>query len=494
MAIEVVPNLPPGDEPPGPQVVVAESGDDIAALCGKMDMAASNQVILFIRRPNQALRSELALPRIKKYAQSVGKEVALVTRNRGLQARARQVGLPVFGSIKRVYFGRRPPWIIGIGGYILTLPRPTADFVRRLVVGSVFGAALALAAYLLLPAATVTIQPQSEPVTRVLTVTGSPNTIQPNVFELLVPARPTRLSIPVEIVTAATGRETTTGDKRAVGEVQFSNKTDIEQSLPAGTIVSTDEGVQFRTLASVYLPPQRDAKVNVPVLAVNGGEVGNVRPNSVKTVEHSGNAITVTNERGFSGGTNRTARTITDRDAGSAKAAAAQLAREQALKRITEESSSQSVPVPDSIELTLADERFSPKVGEAGDYVTYNAIAVLNILVLDQADLQALAQMTLRPSESDRTLLRGSLRMIPLEVRSYNALERRTEVDFLAVAAVAPRLDLERLKTAIKGRSRREAEQYLRQHVPVENVTIETKPAWLGLPRLGWRITIQVRP
>lgn len=494
MALEIVPNPQTEDEPRGPHIVIVEPTDDIAAICGKMDIGPSDQVILVARGRNRALRSELGLPRIKRHAELTGKELALVTRNRELRSRARQLHLPVFNSVKGVWFGRRPSWIIAIGAYSWAIPRPSLQGLIRPVGMFSLLLGLVILAYLFIPSATVTVQPQTETVVRIIPVMGSPSMLQVSVPDLAVPGRPTRVVVPLEIIAPASGSDQVVGDKRAAGEVQFTNKTNSVQTVPAGTIVSTDDGRQFQTLVEVRLPDQGEAKTSVPVQAVNPGEGGNISAQAIKHVEGLGDVVAVTNERGFNGGSNRTVKTVTERDIASARAAARRLGHDLGLRRLSEESKGQSVAVPESVELALTDERLNAKAGDPADYLSYNATAVMNVLVLDRNDLRKLAQAVLQPPGSERLILESSLDVRPLVVRGYNALDQKVDIDVLAMAVVAPPLDLERLKEAISGRSKRDTEAYLRNYGGFQRVTVETKPSWLGLPRLTRRITIQVQP
>jgi hypothetical protein len=494
MALDIATEPPGADSPVGPHLVIVEPDDDIAAICGKMDMSPSDQVILAVRRRNRSLRSEVGLPRVKKHALNTGRTIALVTSDRELRARARQLEMPVFGSIKRVRFGALNPWVFSVGALSIVIPRPDLSGLFRLALFGGAGALLLLLAYVFLPSATVTIQPETQTVGRILNVVANSKVTQTSVADFTVPARPARLAVPVEVVVPVTGPDATVGEKQATGEVQLINRTDSVQFVPGGTKVSTDDGKQFYTLVSAQLPGEPEARVSVPAQASAGGESFNVPANAIKRVDGLGDQIAVQNERAFSGGTNRTVRTVTENDLNMARTLARRKARDAGLQQVGDQSNGQSFPIVDSTDLALTDEKFNAKVGDAADYLVLNATAVLNVLVVDQSDLRPLAQTQLQPREEGLALLSNGFGARPLQVRSYNPIDQRADVDVLVTAAAARPLNVEAIRQRLRGMTRAEAEQYLRSQLPLRSVKIETHPSWLGLPRLAQRIQLQVIP
>jgi hypothetical protein len=355
-------------------------------------------------------------------------------------------------------------------------------------------AAIVGAAYLLLPSATVTLQPETEMVGTVVTVTGSTGVSQPNAREAAVPARPTRVSVPIEITGPATGPDVAVGDKHAIGRVQFINRGEDASFIPAGTAVSTDDGRRFQTLIAVNLPSDRDATVSVNAQAVDSGESGNVDAALIKKVEGIGDHIVVTNERPFSGGTNRTVKLVTESDLNNLRTAARRIGRERGLRQIVEDSRSQSFPIADSIELGLADERLNAKPGEPADYLIYNAVAVLNLLAVDQKDLLSVTTDQIAPNGEGLALLANSVSARPVLVRNFNAIDQKFDMEVLATGSASRPIDHERVREITAGKQPADAERLLRREFSLRSVTIDAQPPWIGLPRLAQRIAVQVQP
>src|SRR5215212_1503240 len=141
----------------------------------------------------------------------------------------------------------------------LSLPPILGRRLRAPVAAAVGIAVLALivlgvGAYLLLPSATITITPRRETIGPLqLTVSADPEASAVDPIGLVVPAD--RVEVPVEASRTfeTTGKHTELTE--ASGAVTFENYNFLSSNtVAAGSIVSTEGGIKFRTLASVTLP------------------------------------------------------------------------------------------------------------------------------------------------------------------------------------------------------------------------------------------------
>ena len=184
-----------------------------------------------------------------------------------------------------------------------------------LVVLGVVGLAavvLAVGAYLLLPSASISLTPRQEPIGPIqLSVAADPAATEVDPARAIVPA--VRLDVPV----SASQTFTTTGKRvkeaPARGEVTFSNYDFTAQNtIVSGSVVSTEGGIRFRTLATVILPPATfviptsvPSRRSVAIEAVKDGPEGNVAANSIRSVPQGENPafLRVTNAAPTDGGT-----------------------------------------------------------------------------------------------------------------------------------------------------------------------------------------------
>lgn len=95
----------------------------------------------------------------------------------------------------------------------------------------------------------------------------------------------------------------------ATGNVVFTNTTDEDITIPAGTILinALDDAFEYRTTADAVLPAGADSTVTVPVEAVDAslGRSTNIRANAVTVVAGDmAELVTATNPLPLSGGVN----------------------------------------------------------------------------------------------------------------------------------------------------------------------------------------------
>ena len=173
--------------------------------------------------------------------------------------------------------------------------------------------ATGVGAYVFLPSASITLVPRRDPIGPLeIDVSADPEvtTVDPDAG--VVPA--VRLEIPVE----AADTFTTTGkhveETSARGSVTFTNyDTSSGVTIPSGSIVSTEGGVRFRTLAAAVLQPAAifptfaPSSDSVRVGAVRTGEAGNVPANTIRVVPQGQNPdlLKVNNPADTSGGTHK---------------------------------------------------------------------------------------------------------------------------------------------------------------------------------------------
>ncbi|MDP8904790.1 MAG: baseplate J/gp47 family protein [Chloroflexota bacterium] len=149
----------------------------------------------------------------------------------------------------------------------------------------------AYAAYLLLPTAEITLRPRLIDVGPLsMTVVADPTVAAVDPAARLVPAQLVELPVTVKGEFTATGTRVTA--THASGRVRFrSENTVFDVPIPAGTAVSTPDGVEFETTASVTVPRAvfnvRAGTATVEVRAVRPGPSGNVAAGRIRRLPES---------------------------------------------------------------------------------------------------------------------------------------------------------------------------------------------------------------
>ncbi len=302
------------------QVLNLETYDDRHSILDRLNWGQADRVILIWPLRGAPLENKLDLKIIHRRCQSSNMKLALVTKKKHIQNLAHQLGIPVFPSLRQA---QRIAW-----EYTITPPAPvekperkytreqlrslldtdkTSHTKKRLIrVISVVASLLslfALAAYFL-PGAKIVYSPQIETQSLPLAITASP---QFSSFNLsgAVPAE--RLLITVEgRATRTPSGETAIPDQTAAGLIQFTNLTDQEITIPAGTIIRTSDpntSIRFLTSTQSTLLGQSGATITIPIEAANPGSASNLPTGALTVIEGElSRSLTATNPDPTSGG------------------------------------------------------------------------------------------------------------------------------------------------------------------------------------------------
>jgi hypothetical protein len=167
----------------------------------------------------------------------------------------------------------RTPLVIGLA--ILAL---------ALVVGGV-------GAFLYLPTATAVVTPRTETIgPRSLRIRADTSATEPDLVNAVVPAQRITIDLEATDTFPATGRRVE--ETQARGAVRFENLNPTgPNTIPKGSVVSTNGGVRFRTDTGVTIAAAElvgltivPTRATVKVTAVDAGPEGNVEPNAILTV------------------------------------------------------------------------------------------------------------------------------------------------------------------------------------------------------------------
>ncbi len=365
-----------------------------------------------------------------------------------------------------------------------------------LIVSIIAGGLLALE---LLPSATITLHPRAEALGPLdLTIEAVEGVTAPDPAAMTIPAQ--RFAFPLE----ATQTFQTTGirieEVKATGNVTFSNfDTGGGVLIPKGTVVRTDDDVEFATLSEITLPrarvdffppfPVRPSTETVGVEAVEAGPSGNVGNNTIVEVPDGGRNLRVVNDEPTSGGARNELPEVSADDVEAAEAALtaaliAQLDRQVAAR--------EGIPA----ELTLIQETrtlnepaysVEPEslVGTAGEAFDLGATAEGSVLGVDAAPIQALAAARIATTVTDGWAVDPASVVADI---SEPAVIGTTIVYPVTVAATQVRsVDEAALVTAIRGLALPDARARLDDF---GDVSIDVWPDWVTkIPTRADRVT-----
>ncbi len=496
-----------------PEVVYFEDTDDHGVIRGRLGSAQGKHVLLVVPKGCPGLDSLVDLKLLGRQVIALGKEVALVTRDRQLKELARGLGFRTFSSVER---GRRASWegskrLARHGFTVSARYRPssgptlapvgseTLRLGEKILFSFIFVAMLALLGFIsmvLVPGATVTLRPVTYAVSTDLTIQANPDLENLDFINLRVPARV------VEIEVVGSDQLPTTAmrdepDTRATGEVVFTNRRSQATTVMSDTIVSTSAGttVRFRTMEEIVLPPRVGGRRRAPIEAVDPGPSGNVPPHTINRVEGPmDRQVNVINTDPTQGGAMSQVTYVTNADKEQLREALLQQLRQQVYDTLTAGLSEKELLPRESLMAFALSETYDKFPGDAADFLGLHMRALIRGTRIDIEDAELLG-----------------LRMLQLEVREgFQLLPEETEFQLGEVGEAGydgtftfqmtakgvtwMEIDEADIREGIGGKAVTQAEEYLSRHFRLaEAPTVQVSPAWW--PRVPWlffRISIQV--
>lgn len=385
-----------------------ESHDDLISIRDRMSWAKTPRILLVwpLRGTVDVRPLDLAL--LQRHARGLGAQLGLVTRNGEIWQAAHEQGIPCFPTTKHA---QRKTWQISdlpefpaprkldLRGLRSQLPGEPYK-LNRLERIAVFGAgvlAVLLIVLLFLPSAQIVITPPIREQSFSIPVVASPDT--PQVYlSGQIPVRRIALDLQSTASLPSSGQADLPGE-RAQAQVGFMNATEVDISVPAGTVLLTRDAVPqaFETSKSVLVPARNRDPVEVLARAVSGGSAGNVPAKTISAFQSSlGLNLTVSNAEPATGGSDRRGAAPSEQDREQLNAILLKKLSEQARAQIPAELKPGDLLLPDSVKLVeTIESQFSPALGAPGDTLTLSLRARFEASYAADSDLRQLAGLAL---------------------------------------------------------------------------------------------------
>ncbi|MBE9524176.1 MAG: baseplate J/gp47 family protein [Chloroflexi bacterium] len=317
------------------QIIQLEPHDDVRSTQDKINWGKTARILLVWPARGHVLNRQLDLILLKRYCAEKGSQLALVTRDANVRFHAGHLGIPFYSHMRKAEQSfwhaerssnrTRPQTVKRLSPQRLRSGRIQPDLdklhqdahpklpnwitnstIRVIAFALGVSAILAIAA-VLLPSADIQLQPESVDQSIIISVTASPK-VEEVQLAGLIPAQWHTVIVEGRAKINSSG-SIPIPNQFASGHVLFTNLSDRDILIPAGTAVSTrgKDPVRFATTEEVILAANAQ-DLTVSIQAILAGNNGNVSANDIIAVEGSlGLNMTVINPTGTHGGSNRVA-------------------------------------------------------------------------------------------------------------------------------------------------------------------------------------------
>jgi len=441
-------------------------------------------------------RELLSLKLLRRTADAAALELRLVSRHSHTRALAREAGVPAYGAVPfrlRKYRRSRRRGDVGLAARVVPVRgrlgrrwqrrRRTISLGTVLLsllvivglVGVVAGAALAF-----VPRATVTLEPVAKPVSGTFDVTADLTYRGIDYGRAIIPARRVQVIVQGRNEIPAS-KSRSVPDAHASGQVVFSNRTSNPVTVPKGTIVRTSSGVnvRFATMAGIELPPVLFGHSWVGVIALEPGPSGNVGALTISIVEGEvASLVSVLNPKPTQGGSDKYEHIVSEEDQDRLEAESKELLKEQAFAEIVSELEGEEFMPPGSVDADIMSRHYDQVLDQRSDYVSMEMKIVAWGDAIDGQDLKLLATRFLESQAGEGMgLIEDSLVLERSEEVHVEGLALRMSV--AAHGMVAPVVDVDQIKRAVRGKELAEAMKWLRSHLELrQEPEITMFPEW----------------
>ncbi len=496
-------------------IIQLDEYDDILSARDKMNWSKGERILLVWPARNLSLSRRLDLTLLKRHSRSMGAELGLVSTDPEVNFQARQLGIPIFKSVKRAQvhtwrrrrFGRyrvlplffpgqdeRPPW----NEALRPRPAPELSLARRLLFFGLGVLSVLAIAATLAPEARIQLTPQAQVQDVVMDVRADPAATEPSLTGR-IPAAWTTITVEGRAKAPATG-QTMLPDRAARGEVQLTNLTENEVEIPAGTIVRSggSPAKRFAVIHPGSVPASPGQTVNLAVQALAPGTQGNLPAGALNSIEGLlGARVTSTNLKATHSGTDRQEPTPSSQDRRHLFDDLQRSLQQTALQELHNRLSPQDILIGSSVVLSeTLQEEYLPSAGLPSDQVGLHLQIEYRALVIAAEALDRLA------SDIFTANLPPGFEPLPSTLHWEALTEPIADSDgsyvfsFHAYRHIAAQISTSQVVRPILGLRPDRAVQRLQATIPLEGTPhITLSPdGWPFLPILPFRITVILAP
>ena len=400
------------------QIIALEAHDDLISVRDRMSWAKSPRILLVWPKYLKLALRAADLRILQRHASNLGAELGVITRRGDVRRDAQQFGIPVFASSAAA---QRQAWPkVGAGMPSVHRPRRERSELEAMRTTARPGprrwvshpatriaffllgvlAVLAIAA-VFVPHATITIRPVSKMQNILLPVAAGPS-IQAVSLAGGVPAYE-RVATVDGTQSARVATQSTIPDRPARGIARFTNLSQSDVTIPAGTVVYSlsPTAIQFTTSNDTHLPGNINAVIEVPIVSVSGGADANLPANAIRAIQGSLSlSAAVNNPQPTTGGTDRVAAVPSDADRQRLHDVLLAQLKAEAESRIREAQAGKDMALPDTLKLVqITEETYDPEPGKPGNLLKLTLKAEFSEQYVKADDISQLVDATLDGSK-----------------------------------------------------------------------------------------------
>jgi hypothetical protein len=383
-------------------------------------------------------------------------------------------------KVRDSVYEKEASWRTSLLGRVLTF---TAGVVAVLAMTSLF-----------VPHAALTLYPESKTQSVVIPVAASESNKSVSVTGQ-IPAQTISATVSADQSLAITSQISVPKSK-SKGVARFTNLSQSEVELPAGTVVSTKSSIRFATLNDTRLPTGSDQFVDVPIEALDEGSQGNVAADTITIVEGPlGLSISVTNPDATKGGANSQLIGASDDDRAKLRKVVMDNLRRDAETKLRVQIAPADLLLMDTFEVTkIIEEKFTPPAEQPGKTLGLNMQVEFSSRYVSDDDLKELSLSTLN-SSMENGFAAQALPAYKIVGDPSTDNSGISHFDLGVTRTLLRQLDAMRVFSIVRGQKPELIKDELVSKLSLrEEPKISVTPSWwLWLPLIPFNISVETR-
>ena len=520
------------------QSIYLENDDEITSVVDKLKSADSVGLDLVIPKESILLQSVVNLKLLKRQAETLGKEITIVTQDKVGTKLAEQVGIPVVAKegdvpVEVSISEAEPTPELSEEDLEIKEPKPelepekssepidkptkpasaeatagrdakTKDVMPKFpwkkfgIIGGIVGLILLVVAYIYVPLTTVTVKMAAEKKKVDVSFTVDKDNSGVDTGNQTIPGRLIDENKEKSQKFPTTGKKKT--GTKATGTVTVSNKySTTPQTVIAGSRVVSSANLVFKTTSNVTVPgytkPAADIIAGTASVGVEADDFGdnyNVGPSHF-TIPAADPNIYADSAAAFAGGTSRDITFVTQTDINKAKEEAGKGIEEDLKKEISDKVDEGEKLLDESVKITQVSA--TPSVGVNGEASEFEMRIKSNgkALVFKEDDLKKLAESVLGEEIGNtKEIVEKESLTSSTEFVSADYDKGEMKARLAGEAFIATKLEQDKIKAELSGDAEARAREYLKGLDGVDDVEFKFFPSFYHrVPRVKNHIYIK---
>lgn len=511
------------------ETIYLDNDEEITSVVDKLKSAEMSSLDIVIPKEALLLQSVVNLKLLKKQADTLSKDITIVTQDKVGKKLAEQIGIPVVAKpgqvVQTVKMSEEP----NVSENDIEIKEDTPEektpepkkeeavpeekpkaepskkkpkgkrWKKWAIIGGFATLLVLVAGYIWIPLATVNVQLAAEKKKVDLSFTVDKSYSEVDTGNITIPGRLISEDKETAEKYPATGKKTV--GTKATGTVKISNGySTTPQIIVSGTRVVSNSLI-FRTQTNVTVPgytkPGADIIPGTATVSVTADKVGdqyNMTHPTHFTIPAAESTIYADTTAAFTGGTSKDVTYVTQTDINEAKAKAAKSVEAELKKLALEKTEREERLLDGAVKITQTSAEPSAKVGdEVSEFEMKSNSNVQAIVFLDE-NLRKLAENSLSQEIGDtKEIVEKEALLSSTEFVSADFKKGQMQARLSGEAYVATKLDEGKIKTELSGEAESGALTYLNGIDGIDSAEIKFFPDFYKrIPRIGSHIYIKV--